>query len=144
MATTQQFETVVRLNTQQAKNEIEALQKKIDDLKKKKAEALRDNSSTVKNINRINKEIKSAEANVKAYRSNVSDTIETLNNFGSASVSDIERVASALKREMKSVTSTEETLAVVFPGYAWLDGWFCGSFCQALSHQYPSINAHPS
>ena len=108
MATTQQFETVVRLNTQQAKNEIEALQKKIDDLKKKKAEALRDNGSTVKDINRINKEIKSAEANVKAYRSNVSDTIETLNNFGSASVGDIERVARALKREMKSVTSTEE------------------------------------
>ena len=39
MATTQQFETVVTLNTQQAKNEIEALQKKIDDLKKKKEEA---------------------------------------------------------------------------------------------------------
>ena len=38
MATTQQFETVVTLNTQQAKNEIEALQKKIDDLKKKKEE----------------------------------------------------------------------------------------------------------
>ena len=39
MATTQTFETVVTLNTQQAKNEIEALQKKIDDLKKKKEEA---------------------------------------------------------------------------------------------------------
>ena len=144
MATTQTFETVVTLNAQQAKNELTALQKTVEDLKKKKAEALRDNGSTVKDINRINKEIKSAEANVKAYRSNVSDTIETLNNFGSASVGDIERVARALKREMKSVTSTEETLVVVFPGYAWLDGWFCCSFCQALSHQYPSINAHSS
>ena len=108
MATTQQFETVVTLNTQQAKNELAALQKTVEDLKKKKAEALRDNGSTVKDINRINKEIKSAEANVKAYRSNVSDTIETLNNLGSASVGDIERVTRALKREMKSVTSPED------------------------------------
>ena len=108
MATTQQFETVVTLNTQQAKNELAALQKTVEDLKKKKAEALRDNGSTVKDINRINKEIKSAEANVKAYRSNVSDTIETLNDLGSASVGDIERVTRALKREMKSVTSPED------------------------------------
>lgn len=108
MTTTQQFETVVTLNTQQAKNELAALQKTVEDLKKKKAEALRDNGSTVKDINRINKEIKSAEANVKAYRSNVSETIETLNNLGSASVGDIERVTRALKREMKSVASPEE------------------------------------
>ena len=108
MATTQTFETVVSLNAQQAKNELAALQKTVEDLKKKKAEALRDNGSTVKDINRINKEIKSAEANVKAYRSNVSDTIETLNNLGSASVGDIERVIRALKRQMKSVTSPEE------------------------------------
>ena len=52
MATTQQFETVVTLNTQQAKNELAALQKTVEDLKKKKAEALRDNGSTVKDINK--------------------------------------------------------------------------------------------
>lgn len=108
MATTQTFETVVTLNAQQAKNELAALQKTVEDLKKKKAEALRDNGSTVKDINRINKEIKSAEANVKAYRTDVSETIEILNDLGSASVGDIERVSRVLKRQMKSVTSPKE------------------------------------
>ena len=62
MATTQTFQTVVSLNAQQAKNELAALQKTLEDLKKKKTDALRDSKSTVKDIREINKEIKSAEA----------------------------------------------------------------------------------
>lgn len=108
MATTQTFETVVNLNAQQAKNELAALQKTLEDLKKKKTDALRDSKSTVKDIREINKEIKSAEANVNAYRSNVSDTIKTLNDLSNASIGDIERVQRALRREMKAVTSQEE------------------------------------
>ena len=108
MATTQTFETVVTLNAQQAKNELTALQKTLEDLKKKKADALSDSKSTVKDIREINKEIKSAEANVNAYRSNVSDTIKTLNDLSNASIGDIERVQRALRREMKAVTSHEE------------------------------------
>lgn len=108
MATTQTFETVVTLNAQQAKNELTALQKTLEDLKKKKADALSDSKSTVKDIREINKEIKSAEANVNAYRSNVSDTIKTLNDLSNASIGDIERVQRALRREMKAVTSQEE------------------------------------
>lgn len=108
MATTQTFETVVTLNAQQAKNELAALQKTLEDLKKKKTDALRDSKSTVKDIREINKEIKSAEANVNAYRSNVSDTIKTLNDLSNASIGDIERVQRALRREMKAVTSQEE------------------------------------
>ena len=51
MATTQQtFETIVRLNTQEAKNELDALQKEVDRLRKKKEEALKDSSSSVKDI----------------------------------------------------------------------------------------------
>ena len=41
MATTQTFQTFITLNAQQAKNEMDALQKKVDDLKKKKADALK-------------------------------------------------------------------------------------------------------
>lgn len=108
MATTQTFETVVTLNAQQAKNELATLQKTLEDLKKKKTDALRDSKSTVKDIREINKEIKSAEANVNAYRSNVSDTIKTLNDLSNASIGDIERVQRALRREMKAVTSQEE------------------------------------
>lgn len=53
MATTQTFETVVTLNAQQAKNELTALQKTLEDLKKKKADALSDSKSTVKDIRAI-------------------------------------------------------------------------------------------
>lgn len=108
MATTQTFETVVTLNAQQAKNELATLQKTLEDLKKKKTDALRDSNSTVKDIREINKEIKSAEANVNAYRSNVCDTIKTLDNLSQASIGDIERVQRALRREMKAVTSPKE------------------------------------
>ena len=108
MAATQTFETVVSLNAQQAKNEMAALQKTLENLKKKKTDALRNSDSTVKDIKEINKEIKLAEANINAYRSNVSETIQTLANLSDASVGDIERAQRALRREMKSVASPEE------------------------------------
>lgn len=61
MATTQTFQTIIRLNAQEAKNEMAALQKNLDDLKKKKADALRDPGTSVKDINKFNKQIKAAE-----------------------------------------------------------------------------------
>ena len=72
MATTQTFETIIRLNAQEAKNEMAALQKSLDDLKRKKADALRDPGTSVKDINNFNKQIKAAEASLKAYGSSVS------------------------------------------------------------------------
>ena len=57
MATTQTFETIVTLNAQQAKDEMAALKKNLDDLKQKKAEALKDSGTSVNDIKQINKEI---------------------------------------------------------------------------------------
>ena len=71
MATPQTFETIVKLNAQQTKNEMAALQKPIDDLKKKKTDALSIPGTSAKDINKINKEIKAAEAALKAYSSSV-------------------------------------------------------------------------
>ena len=50
MATTQTFEAIIRLNTQETKNEMDALQKKVDDLKKKKADALKDPTTSVTHL----------------------------------------------------------------------------------------------
>ena len=61
MATTQTFETIIHLNAQEAKNEMAALKKSLDELKKKKAEALRDPGSSVKDINKFDKQIKAAD-----------------------------------------------------------------------------------
>lgn len=108
MATTQTFETIIRLNAQEAKNEMEALQKKIEDLKKKKEAALKDPASLVKDINKFDKQIKAAEASLKAYGSNVSATIDTINNLSSASLGDIEKAVRSVKRAMKGVTDPED------------------------------------
>lgn len=108
MATTQTFQTIIRLNAQEAKNEMAALQKSLDDLKKKKADALRDPGTSVKDINKFNKQIKSAEASLKAYSNSVSKTIDTVNNLSTASLGDIERAAREVRRAMKQVTNPDE------------------------------------
>lgn len=109
MATTQTFETVVTLNAQQAKNEIEALQKKIDDLKKKKEEALKSSDSTVQDINKFDKQIKNAEAGLKSYQSNVAKTIETVSNLSKASLGEVERAQRALKNKLKQLHRQKST-----------------------------------
>lgn len=108
MATTQTFETIVTLNAQQAKDEMAALKKTLDDLKQKKAEALKDSGTSVNDIKQINKEIRKAEDHVNAYRSKVSDTINTLQNLSTASIGEIEKVSRVLKQQMKSATNPAE------------------------------------
>ena len=108
MATTQTFQTIIRLNAQEAKNEMAALQKSLDDLKKKKADALRDPGTSVKDINKFNKQIKAAEASLKAYGNSVSKTIDTVNNLSTASLGDIEKAAREVRRAMKQVSSPDE------------------------------------
>ena len=108
MATTQTFETIVTLNAQQAKDEMAALKKTLDDLKQKKAEALKDSGTSVNDIKQINKEIRKAEDHVNAYRSKVSDTINTLQNLSTASIGEIEKVSRILKQQMKSATNPAE------------------------------------
>lgn len=108
MATTQTFETIVTLNAQQAKDEMAALKKNLDDLKQKKAEALKDSGTSVNDIKQINKEIRKAEDHVNAYRSRVSDTINTLQNISTASIGEIEKVSRVLKQQMKSATNPED------------------------------------
>ena len=108
MATTQTFQTIITLNAQQAKNEMDALQKKVDDLKKKKADALKDPTTSVKDINRFNKEIKTAEAALKAYSGSVAKTIDTVSNLSTASLGDIEKAAREVRRAMKQVTNPDD------------------------------------
>lgn len=109
MATNQQtFETIVTLNAQQAKDEMAALKKNLDDLKQKKAEALKDPGTSVKDIKQIDKEIRKAEDQVNAYSSKVSDTINTLQNLSTASIGEIEKTSRVLKQQMKSATNPED------------------------------------
>jgi TP901 family phage tail tape measure protein len=108
MEKTQTFQTIISLNTQEAKNEIADLEKRLEVLKKKKADALRNPETLVKDINKFDKEIKAAEASLKAYGNNVSKTIETINNLETASLGDIEKAAREVRRAMKQATTVEE------------------------------------
>lgn len=108
MATTQTFETIVSLNAQQAKNEMATLKKALDDLKQKKTEALKDPGTSVKDINKFDKQIKAAEASLKSYSNSVAKTIDTVNNISTASLGDIEKAAREVRRAMKQVTNPDD------------------------------------
>ena len=85
MEKTQTFRSIISLNAQEAKDDIADLEKRLEALKKKKTDALRNPETLVKDINKFDKQIKAAEASIKAYGSNVSKTIDVINNLGTSS-----------------------------------------------------------
>lgn len=104
----QEFTTVVTLNAKQAKDELKQMQDTIDRLKAKKDALMKDPNSSSTDISKANKELRNAEARLKAYKSSVSDVIGTLNNLGTASIGEIEKAARALRKRMKDVTDPDE------------------------------------
>lgn len=105
---TQQFETVVKLNAQQAQNELDKMYQRLKQLQADKDKLLKDPAHSASDLKAVNKEIKQLQAHIKTYGSDVKDTIETLSNLGSASVGEIEKAQRALKKQIKGVTSNEE------------------------------------
>ena len=92
---TQEFKTIVSLNAKQAQDELQKLKKHVEDLKKKKDDALKNNGSWSK---QDAKDLKQATAAVKAYESKVVKTIDTLSNMGTASVGEVKAAMKQLKK----------------------------------------------
>lgn len=107
MATTQTFETIIKLNSQEAKNNLEQLRKKVDDLKAARDKAIQSkaDSSFIKDIN---KDLKAARSELRSYEANVSNTIKTVENLSSSSVKDVKKAMRALKQEMEKTTNPED------------------------------------
>lgn len=107
MSNSQEFTTIVRLNAQEAKNELETLTKRVNDLRTARDNAIKSNSesSFIKDLNR---ELKSAETQLRGYSTNVNKTIETINNLSTASVGDIQKAMRGIRSAMKDVSSPEE------------------------------------
>ena len=107
MATTQTFETIIKLNSQEARNNLEQLRKKVDDLKAARDKAIQSkaDSSFVKDIN---KDLKAARSELRSYEANVSNTIKTVENLSSSSVKDVKKAMRALKQEMDKTTDPED------------------------------------
>lgn len=105
---TQEFETVVTLNTQQAKNNLQDLKDRVAQLKQSKDAMLSGGNYKAHALKALNKDIRQAESEIKVYEGRVVSTIETLNNLDKVSLGEIEAAVRNLKKEMKGVTNEEE------------------------------------
>ena len=102
---TQEFKTVVSLNAKQAQDELLKLKKQVEDLKKKKDDALKGNGSWSK---QDAKDLKQATAAAKAYESTVVKTINTLTNMGTSSVGEVKTAMKQLKKVMDNTTDPKD------------------------------------
>lgn len=100
---TQEFVTIIRLNSDEAKNNLIDLKKKVDELTVARDKAISAKSDT-NFIKDLNKDLKKARAELKAYDNDVNKTIKTINSLSTASVGEIETAMRALRRQMKSTS----------------------------------------
>lgn len=105
---TQEFETVVTLNAQQAKDELKTMQERLDELKRKKDTLLSGKDYDAKDLRTLNKEIRQQSAAIKAFGSSVQDTIHTLSNLDKASLGELQKSVRNLRRQMANVTNEDE------------------------------------
>lgn len=83
MATQQQvYETKILLNSEQAKKEITALENKVEDLKRKRQEAL--NAGDTKSWQKLNKEVEKHESKLKGMQGRLQNINKTLDNMSAA------------------------------------------------------------
>ena len=83
MATQQQvYETKILLNSEQAKKEITALENKVEDLKRKRQEAL--NAGDTKSWQKLNKEVEKHESKLKGMQGRLQSINKTLENMSVA------------------------------------------------------------
>lgn len=100
---TQEFVTIIRLNSDEAKNNLADLKKKVDELTVARDKAIRAKADT-NFIKDLNKDLKKARAELKAYDTDINKTIKTINSLSTASVGEIETAMKALRRQMKSTS----------------------------------------
>ena len=102
MATTEKYTTVIELNSEQAKHQLDELRKQVASWKSDLAEA-REKKMGKSFIAAIRKELTAAEKELKKYDNEVARTIETMNDLNSASVERIEEAQKNLLRLSKEV-----------------------------------------
>lgn len=88
----------VILDTKEAKDKLKELQKKLEDVKKAKEEAYAKGESTTA----LERQIKRLNAEANAYMTTQQKVNQILKNLSSASYKDLQTVAKALNRELKS------------------------------------------
>lgn len=102
MATTEKYTTVIELNSEQAKRNLDELRRQVEGWKNDLEEAKRQKMGK-SFIAAIRKELREAEKELSKYDSEVARTIETMNSLNSASVERIEEAQKSLLRLSKEV-----------------------------------------
>ena len=102
MARQEVYTTVIKLNSEEAKNRLKELEDKVARLKKAKQEAFSTGDTRLGSS--LAKELKIAEREMKQFKNATMGVKETLENLSSASLGQLEKAARHLKGQMKAVS----------------------------------------
>ena len=102
MARQEVYTTVVKLNSEEAKNRLKELEDKVARLKKAKQDAFSTGDSRLGAS--LAKDLKAAEREMKQFKNSTMSVKETLENLSSASLGQLEKAARHLKGQMKAAS----------------------------------------
>lgn len=102
MARQEVYTTIVKLNSEEAKNRQKELEDKIARLKKAKQDAFSTGDSRLGTS--LAKDLKAAEREMKQFKNSTMSVKETLDNLSDASLGQLEKAARHLKGQMKAVS----------------------------------------
>lgn len=106
MAIQEVYTTIVKLNSEEAKNRLKELEDKVARLKKAKQDAFSTGDSRLGAS--LAKDLKAAEREMKQFKNSTMSVKETLNNLSDASLGQLEKAARHLKGQMKAVSDPSD------------------------------------
>lgn len=106
MARQEVYTTVIKLNSEEAKNRLKELEDKVARLKKAKQDAFSAGDSRLGAS--LAKDLKAAEREMKQFKNSTMSVKETLDNLSSASLGQLEKAARHLKGQMKAASDPSD------------------------------------
>lgn len=106
MARQEVYTTVIKLNSEEAKNRLKELEDKVARLKKAKQDAFSTGDSRLGAS--LAKDLKAAEREIKQFKNSTMSVKETLDNLSSASLGQLEKAARHLKGQMKAASDPSD------------------------------------
>ena len=106
MARQEVYTTVIKLNSEEAKNRLKELEDKVARLKKAKQDAFSAGDSRLGAS--LAKDLKAAEREMKQFKNSTMSVKEALDNLSSASLGQLEKAARHLKGQMKAASDPSD------------------------------------
>ena len=106
MARQEVYTTVIKLNSEEAKNRLKELEDRVARLKKAKQNAFSAGDS--RSCASLAKDLKAAEREMKQFKNSTMSVKETLDNLSSASLGQLEKAARHLKGQMKAASDPSD------------------------------------